>query len=169
MIDNEEAEKLMSETSSNQQSAWEDRWVKPTFDMLMNVYDPLGRKRILEQLFANFDQFDNIRREIVWYGDAWKWTEQFILIDEKGKDVDVMVYFVPNPETPLICVPMREDMIESLPLKRLNKFIREGIRSAVAKCAVEVAWASWSPNASTEVEYLTELFKRKYKYLTSEK
>ncbi|QQE12498.1 hypothetical protein JD969_03230 [Planctomycetota bacterium] len=159
----------MSSTNSNTQGAWEDRWTKPTFDMLMSVYDPAGRKRILEQLFANFDEFDNIRREIVWHGSAWKWTEQFILVDSKGKDIDILVFFVPNPETPQICVPLRKDFIDSLPMKRLNKFVREGIRSAVAKCAVEVAWASWSPNASTEVEHLTDLFKRKYKFMTGDK
>ncbi|WP_432797396.1 hypothetical protein [Poriferisphaera sp. WC338] len=159
----------MSATSANTRLAWEDHWVKPNFKTLMSVYDPAGKKKVLDQLIKNFTEFEGIRREIIWYGAAWKWAEQYTLVNEKGNDVEVMAYFVPNPETPVICVPLRDEIIASLPIKRLNKFIREGIRSATNKCAVEVHWAMWSPSASTEVEHLTDLYKRKYKFLTGTK
>ena len=158
----------MSETT-NTRGAWENRWTKPTIDMLMEVYDPAGKKRVLDQLIENIMGFENIRREIVWHGDAWKWTEQYVLTTPRGKEVEILAYFVPNPETPVICIPLREEIVETLPIKRLNKFIREGIRSATNKRAVEVIWAMWSPSASTEVEHLTDLLKRKYKFLTDKK
>ena len=85
------------------------------------------------------------------------------LHDDNGREMDVMAYFVPNPQTPIFCIPMRQELIAQLPLKRLNRYIREGIRSS--KCAVELHWAMWVPTASTEADHLTDLFKRKHKIL----
>jgi hypothetical protein len=75
---------------------------------------------------------------------------------------DGLCYIVPGGLMPLICVPLRSDMIESLPERRLSKYIRDGIRSA--KCAVEIHWAIWSPTTETETSLLLDLVRRKCEF-----
>jgi hypothetical protein len=70
-------------------------------------------------------------------------------------------YLVPRLEGPLVCVPLSEQTIADLPFARLARFIKDGIR--VAKCAVTIHWATWTPNNQTEVGLLMDLLKRCHK------
>lgn len=70
-------------------------------------------------------------------------------------------YLVPRLEGPLVCVPLSEQIIADLPFARLSRFIKDGIR--VAKCAVSIHWATWTPNNQTEVGLLMDLLKRCHK------
>ena len=145
--------------------AWEDRWNPPTFEQLMSAQKE-QHKNLLNTLLQRVDDFEGVESSIIWYGSAWKWTIEYALVTPDGPTPEPMAYFVPDPESPIFCVPMREELIAQLPMKRLNRFIRDGIRGA--KCAVEIHWAKWSPSAMTEVEHLTDLIKRKHKILTGQ-
>jgi hypothetical protein len=50
-------------------------------------------------------------------------------------------------------------------MRRLNRYIRDSIR--LAKRAVDLYWATWTPTAMTEVEHLVDLVKRKRKALVA--
>jgi hypothetical protein len=63
----------------------------------------------------------------------------------------------------VICIPLRPETVEKLPLKRLNRYIRDGIR--LAKRAVDIYWAVWTPSAVTETEHLMDLIKRRHKLI----
>ena len=140
--------------------AWEDRWNEPTLKQLLEPQKD-QQKKVLPELIEKVTDFEGVTYRMVWHGAAWKWTIQFDLADEKGKDLGALAYLVPNPERAVYCMPLRPETVEQLPLKRLNKFIREGIREA--KCAVEIHWCIWTPSAQTEVEHLTDLVKRVHK------
>jgi hypothetical protein len=145
--------------------AWEDRWNPPTFEQLMAPQKE-QHQNLLHELLNRLEGFDGVSRDIIWWGDSWKWTLQFNLDTPDGPTSEPMAYFVPNPESPIFCVPLREELIAQLPMKRLNRYIRDGIRGA--KCAVQIHWAKWTPTAMTEVEHLTDLIKRKHKLLTGQ-
>ena len=70
-------------------------------------------------------------------------------------------YLGPRLEGPLVCLPLSEQTIAALPFARLTRFIKDGIR--VAKCAVTIHWATWTPNNQTEVGLLMDLLKRCHK------
>lgn len=154
---------MTSKATETARPAWDDRWNPPTFEQLMA---PQKEQHIalLHKLLESVEAFEGVERSIIWYGSAWKWTIQYTMPSDRADIPDPMAYFVPDPEQPIFCVPMRETMIERLPMKRLNRYIRDGIRGA--KCAVEVHWAKWTPTAMTEVEHLLDLIKRKHKMLT---
>ena len=78
----------------------------------------------------------------------------------------MLCYIVPNIEQPLACVPLSDAVIETLPMRRLSKYIREGIRSA--KHAVEISWASWSFETDSEANLISDLIRRKHRALTKE-
>ena len=74
------------------------------------------------------------------------------------RGAEKLAFLVPNPEQPVLWVPLTQEIIDQLPIRRLNRYIREGIREA--QCAVETHWCKWVPSALTEADYLTDLSRR---------
>ena len=108
------------------------------------------------------EQYGSVEQKVVWYGPGWYWTIQYQFDgSNNGKSGKVLVYLVPNIETPLVCVPLLDEEIGHLPMRRLNKLVRNGIR--IAKCAVHVHWATWTPTNQTEIGHINDLIKRKHK------
>ncbi|MFA9476777.1 hypothetical protein ACERK3_00585 [Phycisphaerales bacterium AB-hyl4] len=141
--------------------AWEDRWTQPTLEQLI---EPLREqtREIFQAMMEQIEQIEGTEQHLIWYGPAWRWTIEYRIPTHTGEPAN-LIYLVPNPETPVVSIPLPETIVAKLPVKRLNKYIRDGIRSA--KCAVELHWAVWSPNAKTEVEHLGDLLRRKHKLL----
>mgnify|MGYP005846460467 CR=1 FL=1 len=152
---------MMSRTATvRYRDAWQDRWSKPTLDDLLGPHKVQTRK-VLEHLMEHVDGLPNVQQKIIWYGNAWKWTLQYTLHDAKGREVDTLCYVVPRTEQPLVSVPLSEQQIGKLPIRRLPKIVREGIRSA--KFALTTHWANWTPNLVGDTNQIFELLKRKHK------
>jgi hypothetical protein len=143
---------------------WEDRWTTPSLRQLVHDCEE-QRRKVVETLIEQLSGFEGVSQTLLWYGAAWKWTLQFDLQTSSSKQPIILAYLVPKPEAPLLCIPLSKEIIEQLPIRRLNKTVRDGIRSA--KCAVEIHWAIWTPSAMTEVEAMVDLIKRKHKLLTA--
>jgi len=143
-------------------SCWENRWTQPSFEQVFEPFQE-DRRKHLTMLLEGFGQFAGVEKRLVWHGDAWRWTVEFILVTEDGRDLGILAYLVPNPDGLVLCIPLLAEQVDGLPFKRLNKFVREGIR--LAKVAVEQHWCKWNPTAMSECDHLIDLFKRKYKML----
>jgi len=154
----------MTRAATKTRLPWEDRWSEPSLDDLL---DPLNaqRRRQLELVIAELDDYEGLDRQIAWYGPGWFWTIQYRLKTGDVPASDVLCYLVPKVDGPIVCVPLATEEIDGLPMKRLNKMVRNGIR--IAKCAVEIHWATWSPNNQSEINHLIDLIKRKYKLAQS--
>ena len=155
----------LTRTEGPDRMPWDDRWTTPTLEQLLEPFEESGKRKILDTLIANFASFDGVQQNLIWYGSAWKWTLEFTLAAEGRRPVTPMAYLVLNPVQATVSIPLTDEVLTQIPIKRLNKYVRENIRSA--KRAVELHWALWCPTASTEVDYLTDLFKRKHKILTA--
>lgn len=139
---------------------WQDRWSRPSLDQLLTPIADQQRKAF-RNLLDRISDYDHVEQSIVWHGPGWNWTVQFEIKDDKGKIVDVLCYLVPRHEGPAFCVPLKNEILEKLSLRRLHKFVRTGIRGA--KRTVEYYWANWNVAASSEADQLMELVKRKHK------
>lgn len=154
---------IMSTRDSNFRSAWEDRWSKPDADDLLEVLPETARTS-LHKFVEGLGGLEGIDRQVIWYGEAWRWTVEYTLsadVHENVASSQTACYIVPNLETPIVCVPLEAPVLERLPIRRLARTVREGIRSA--KCAVSIHWATWRPTSKVEAEALTDLVKRKIK------
>jgi hypothetical protein len=151
-------------------TAWADRWNPPTFDALMaELNEPASIH--MPKLFTNIrGEVADLEQRVIWHGTSWRWTVEFSAPSQistaGGEGREVLFYFVPNPEEPLVCVPLRPEVLEHLPIRRLNRYIRDGIRGA--KWAVDIRWGKWIITANTEVEHMTDLLKRKAKIFIEE-
>ncbi len=150
----------------NALSPWEDRWSAPTEDTLFSIYKDQAGK-VVKNAFENFSSFDDVSRDLYWYGVSWKWTVRFQLDDLDQDELDALAYMVPKPEMLTVVVPINDAILESMPFRRLNRYIRDAIRSAQTRQTDEVIWVIFTPTASTEIEHITDLLKRKIKFLRS--
>ena len=144
--------------------AWDNRWSEPTLEHLLNPLKAQPR-RLFDQIMGQLAELPGVDRRILWHGPSWKWTIEYTLRDPKGKHLEHLCYLVPNHQNPLICVPLSDAVLEKLPLKKLNRFIRDGIASA--KCAVSIHWAIFAPSTLAETAFLYDLIQRKHHLLTA--
>lgn len=142
-------------------TAWDDRWTEPDLEQLLEPIEEVRRKHA-STIIEAIEAFEGVESSLVWHGLAWKWTLQFDMTVADGSSA-VLAFVVPKPEAPVLCIPLRRDLIEKLPLRRLTKYIRDGIK--VAKYASDTHWGMWTPGQNPEVEQLMDLVKRKHKIL----
>lgn len=161
----------MSRTVATNRLAWSDRWSQPDLPQLL---DPLKthHRRVADALLDQLGSLEGVERSIIWYGPAWKWTIHYNFTERPAKGIkqpepSTLCYLVPKIESPMVCVPLSDEVIASLPMTRLSRFIRDGIR--MAKCAVAIHWACWTPTSQGDVVQIVELIKRRHKMVLSPK
>jgi len=154
----------MAKTTLKSRLPWENRWEEPTVEQLL---EPLAahHRRAVDTIIKAIAEYDDVEMATIWYGPSWNWTLQFHFPASKGKEPLVLCYVVAKVGAPVVSIPLTDGQIEQLPMRRLNKLIREGIKTA--KCAVTVHWANYTPNNQTEVSHLLDLIKRKHKLIAS--
>ncbi len=155
----------MSSMTLSSRLPWTDRWSKPSRDQLLA---PLAEnhRRAFKKLIDRLEAFDDLECDIVWFGPSWKWTLQYTFAPPtpaktaRPQEPQTMCYLVPATTGPLLCVPMTQGLIRKLPVHRFRKYVKDGI--TLAKCAVEIFWATWTAQNETETQLLIDLLKRKH-------
>ncbi len=157
-------------------SVWTNRWAPPTDEQLLSNLTGNTENHVRNLIQRVEDAAPGIERKVIWHGMSWRWTIQFTSPsmlgfndasdqeEEEGRDL--LYTIVPNPLEVLVVIPLRPEHLEHLPIRRLNRYIRDGIRNA--KWAVDLRWVKWIPTANTEVEHLLDLLKRKAKIGTGD-
>ncbi|MCE9591430.1 MAG: hypothetical protein K8S99_12995 [Planctomycetes bacterium] len=156
----------MSRQALSSRLAWQDRWSQPSLDQLLR---PLNAQhtRLVNSLMEQLAQLSGVEQSIIWYGPAWKWTIAYTIKpattsrSTKLVDPHVLCYIVPKVDGPLVCVPLNDGSLDVLPIQRLTKFVRDGIK--LAKFAVAIHWAMWTPATLSEVAQIVDLIKRLHK------
>ena len=151
------------------QTPWENRWEQPTLEQLIaGIEDP--RRETFQSVIAGLESYDFFEANITWGGDGWKWTYELSIpgVHTPGPlEPNAFIYIVFDPREepyrPQIYLPLSDELIAKLPFKKLNRYIRDGIKGS--KLANEIVWTQWSPGAQTEVEHLMDLCKRKIAHL----
>ena len=163
-----------NQTTYAPQLPWENRWQQPDINTLVNQLEP-PRSETFQNFMNGLRQWEQLEENMIWAGDGWKWTAEFNLAGHKGHatgpdNPDAFAYVVcdprPEPVRPMLAIPLSNELIAHVPFRRLNRYIRDGIKSA--KLSVDIVWGVWSPGANTEVEHLLDLCKRKIRFLTGD-
>lgn len=157
----------MAKTTLQLQLPWEDRWNQPEPDILLEpLTDPQAKP--FGEIMKRLSELDGIEMEMSWQGISWKWSYVYRCpgAADKHSGLEQFAYMVPRPGSVIVCIPLTSEFIQALPFRRLNRYIRDGIR--VAKCAVDIHWATWTPMAMTEVEHLYDLIKRKHRFINGD-
>lgn len=131
--------------------AWEDRFRQPSAADLL-----AGFNKQLTQLLGysrtRFAAIEGVSEEIAWLGIPWRWS---LTYRSCGGEARPIGYIIPQPGRPQIALPLSEETILALPAKRISKFVRDGLVSAIQ--VENVRWAQWEVTTRSQVDELLGL------------
>lgn len=153
---------------------WFDHWNTPTAEQLLKDVKET-HATVLPTLREQLRQLPGVEERVVWMGDAWKWSFEYILPGHHvsgPESPDAFCYLVPVPssenpsaipDSPLLVMPIADAFIDFVPFRRLNRYVRDGIKSG--KLAVDLIWITWTPGPGPELEHLLDILRRKHRFL----
>lgn len=138
-------------------SAWSDKFRQPSEDELRT-----GLSKPLQQVFDDarqrLNEIESGNESVVWQGVPWRWT--FVYTAEGAGEARALAYVIPDPARLQICVPLTNEIVERLPLKRMKKSIRDGV--VFARHVAGVSWPTWDIPTKTALDEVFELIARKH-------
>jgi len=83
---------------------------------------------------------------LLWHG-VWKWTFTYSSTGESGR---AWVYLIPDPEHLRMCVPFSADLMQQLPMRKLPKYLRDGLIHAPQ--VRDIKWPTWELQGKGQFE-----------------
>lgn len=132
--------------------AWEDKFRTPTPEELL-----LGPSKQPESLIAECRErlmaLEGVTEELSWHGVPWRWTFAYRM--EDAEDTRPLAYVVPQPGKGRVSIPLTHTQIAALPLRKLSKFIRDGLLHAPDVGGVR--WVQWEPTAKSQIDEIMKI------------
>jgi len=154
---------MTTATAYTMRSCWENKFEEPTIDDLRSGFGKqlgglvdAGRERL--------NSYEGMQESLSWLGVPWRWTVVYSL---PGADDRPVAYLVLDPHKPQISIPMSAEMVESIPMHRLKKHVRDGV--LLSRKVVGIYWSTWELTSRSQLQDILELVNRKIKLLTATK
>ena len=138
-------------------SSWNDKFRQPCEDELRaGLSKPL--QLVFDDARQRLIQLEPGSETLVWQGVPWRWT--FVYATDGGAESRAFAYVIPDPARLQICVPLSNEIVERLPLKRMKKSIRDGV--VFARHVAGVSWPTWDIPTKGALDEVFELIARKH-------
>lgn len=141
------------------QLAWENRFESPEPEDLGSHYNKQVRN-LIEAARERLFKYEGVEEHISWEGLPWRWTMVFTLPNDPTR---AWAYLVPHPDAPQLSVPLTGEMLDTLPLRRMKKHIREGVQFATR--VDNTLWPTWDITSKSQLDDVLDVVKRKFKYI----
>lgn len=136
----------MSMSGVRARTAWEDRFKTPTYDQLRD----LSNKQVggvFDAARARLLAIPDIKESLVWLGVPWRWSLEYRSPLDPARAWAALVL---QPNKPEIAVPLPAPVLGKIPLAKLPRPIRDGLRASTAIAGV--FWPSWECTSKAQVE-----------------
>jgi len=140
-------------------TAWEDRFRTPTIDDLREHYNK-QLAGLMETARSLLLSLPGVVEELSWQGLPWRWTLTY-RFQQGSADSRPGLYLVPDPLRPKISMPLPDTVVQSLPLHRLKRHVRDGVLQG--RKVNGVLWATWDVTSKTQVGEILEIVAKHYK------
>lgn len=143
---------------------WTDKFRVPSIDELRHAIAK-PNQRLFSSIRSDIGELADVSERLTWQGVPWRWTLAFSC---GGESVDVgraLAYVIPDPSRLQICVPVTQEQLEHLPLKRMKKGVRDGV--VFARSVAGVWWPTWDVPTEGAFEEVMELLGRKHKLVVA--
>lgn len=142
---------------------WTDKFQQPTVAQL--------REAMPREVAAMFDVVrerlmgvGDLEERVAWQGVPWRWTLIYAPHRHGARgalsaSVRAWAYLIPDPNNLQLCVTLTTEQIQAMEVRRLKKWVRDGI--AFARAVGGVCWPTYTLGAGVHVEDLLELLDRK--------
>jgi hypothetical protein len=141
--------------------AWLDRFKAPTPDDLLAPFNKQS-SALIEHTRQKFRSVEGVKEDLGWHG-VWNWTFSFRVPGEERP----WAYLIPDPARPRVSIPVMDEMIPDLPIRKLSKFVRDGL--AHAPVVDGVRWASWDHLSKTQADEIVSLAQLRLKLAIAER
>ncbi len=132
------------------QDAWSDQFSQPTEKELRALLQKPG-STLFDRTIRLFDGLSGVRREMVWYGQPWRWTVTY----RTKLSEEPLAVLVPNPEDLQLAMPMDQDFAESLVERKPKKTVHDGLD--MVRAPFDSRWGVWSLIAAGIVDELHQI------------
>ncbi|MBY0312628.1 MAG: hypothetical protein K2W85_11210 [Phycisphaerales bacterium] len=147
---------------SSLKCAWNDKFRMPEVAQLRG-----GLNKPLQSVFDDareeLKRLEGVSESVSWQGVPWRWTLVYTMAEVPTERA--LAYLVPDPQRVQMCVPLNQEQIEKLPMKRLKKSIRDGV--VHARSVAGVWWPTWDVPTRGALDEVLELVVRKHKMVTA--
>ncbi len=142
--------------------AWNDKFRMPDVGQLR-----AGLNKPLQGVFDDarhaLRELEGVEESVSWQGVPWRWTLVFAMAETPAERA--LGYLVPDPQRVQVCIPLTQEQIEKIPMKRLKKSIRDGV--VYARSVAGVWWPTWDVPGRGALDEVLELVVRKHKLVLS--
>ena len=136
---------------------WLDEFNTPSTDALREIMVP-DTALVFDQLYSYLSGCDDLEEDLAWYGDGWHWTITWTGPWQK----EPLVLVIPAPEDLLVAMPMAPGFYENLPVRRLKRFIRDGLD--IGRSPYDTRWGVWPIPSANLVKDIRHLVEQRLKY-----
>lgn len=147
-------------TGTKQPPAWENKFVTPTLEECLDPYLPHVRQ-LFDDARARILAHNPILEEFGWQGLPWRWCLTYRLPGEHHHD---FAYLVPNPEKPRIAMPFSESELQSMPLHRFKKHLKDALAHSVKTGRTH--WATFEITSKPQLDDILDVVRRKHSILS---
>lgn len=152
----------MGYTARKMRTAWEDRFRMPSFEDLRGHYNK-QLASLVELTREKLLSFPGVSEAVSWEGLPWRWTLTFHFENDRSRP---WAYLVPDPVSPKVSMPLTAEMIQTFPLHRMKKHIRDGV--LLARVVGGVHWATFDVTSKAVLDDVLDLAKRKHQYVKAQ-
>lgn len=142
---------------------WSDKFEHPTIAQLRAGF---GKDR-LPTFDAARDALlgvPGLREQLLWQGVPWRWTLVYTTTDEGSSNgLKAWAYLIPDPEHVQVCITLTADQVQSIGVKKLKRWVRDGI--IFARSVGGICWPTYQLEETSQVEDLLDLIERKQRIM----
>jgi hypothetical protein len=146
----------MNRRASKQRNCWEDRFRAPTFSELRGVLNK-PHEHLLEVARERLIGLEGVQESIEWRGIPWRWTLAYAV---EGRS---LAYLVPQPGRPRMAIPLADDLLAAMDLRKASKLVRDAI--VFAPRVGDVIWPAWDLQNRAQIDELVGVARRKHELL----
>lgn len=141
---------------------WADKFHAPSLAQIKSHYSK-DKLSLFEHVRQRLLQVEGVREEILWQGVPWRWTLVYNLEGDDGP-AKAWAYLVPDPERLQVCVTLTADQVLGVGVKRLKKWVRDGI--VFARSVGGVCWPTYEIAVRQQADDVFELIDRKQRAIS---
>lgn len=151
---------------------WANKFQRPTPEQLVSQCETKQLGQLVAAARQELAAMAGVSEALSWEGVPWRWSFVYTLAESvratgsehAAVQAHPLAYMIPDPQRPQVAVPMSGQLVEALPMRRLKRFVRDGI--VHSRIVGEVYWPSWDFGARSQLDEIMDLVVRKHKMVS---
>lgn len=130
--------------------SWSNRFAMPTIgELRTGLNAEVGP--VFDHARQSLAQLPGVVETLKWMGVPWSWS----LVYGPAGEPDAWAFLVPEPGRLQIAMTLPSDRLGDIPLKRLSRFLRDGLMQT--QVVGRACWPTWIVGSLAQVDEVAKL------------